>query len=413
MAWPALKIVLKTSEVERRESGRLRWLEALFLEIAGWLVIRVRVGGSDPAAFLDLCSRKGIVLWDVRIGDGFIHCCLALRDLKNLLQLRKDTRFTFKILRRNGLPFLIRRIRTRPGFAAGAVLFGMALYVWSQIVWSVEVSGAERLDAARVLQTAKEAGLRRGALKGRLDLDAIAEAIVERHEEIAWATVRMRGNRALVEVVLKAGPPERPPELIGHDLVAGKAGLIVSAVTLHGQPAVKPGDVVAPGDILIAWSENSPSARGAVLARTWYERESFCPLRRQVTRRTGARVVRTSVFWRGREVLAMGPRTPPYREYEAEESVAEGMWRKAAPAVEVRFTTFHEVVTWEEPLNYERAKAVALNEALAELRKCMPPEAERVCILGEVVRASEDGVTARVVVESLEDIGVAIPRKVP
>lgn len=390
----------------------MRWLEALFLEIAGSLVIRVRA--SDQAAFLDLCSGKGIVLWDVWIGDGFIYCCLALRDLRNLLRLRKDVRFTlFKILRRDGLPFLIRRVRARPGFIAGAVLFGMALYVWSQIVWSVEVSSTGRLDAARVLKTANEAGLRRGALKGRLDLEAVAEAIVRKHQEIAWATIRMRGGRALVETVEKTGFPESPPEPIGHDVVAGKAGLIVSAVTLHGQPAVKPGDMVAPGDILIAWSEDSPSASGTVLARTWYERESFCPLRRQVTRRTGSRVVRTSVFWRGREILAMGPRTPPYREYEAEESAVEGTWRKVAPAVELRFTTFHEVVRWEEPLNYERAKAVALNEALAELRKCMPPEAERVCILGEVLRASEDGVTARVVVESVEDIGVAIPRKVP
>ena len=84
--------------------------------------VRMKIWGVSPERFLNLCSNKNLLLWDIsKDGDAYIMCI----SLKAFLQLRPIARKTgvrVVVLQRYGLPFLLPGLLKRKIFVAGLVL---------------------------------------------------------------------------------------------------------------------------------------------------------------------------------------------------------------------------------------------------------------------------------------------------
>ena len=101
----------------------------------------VRLTGYSPERFFNLCGNADIVLWKIEPAeDGytFFVSLPAFRKLKPMLR-KSGTRVT--ILKRVGVPFLLYRYRNHRFFFVGLGSLFAILFLMTQFIWAVEISG--------------------------------------------------------------------------------------------------------------------------------------------------------------------------------------------------------------------------------------------------------------------------------
>lgn len=398
--------------------------------LLGYVVILVT--GEAPEKFVNMAASRGIYLWDIaRVGDGAILLKVRLSAVKSLRHIARRTRCRFRIRRRRGLPFHFARLRLRKALALGAVFSLGALYLLSSFVWFIEVRGNERLSAAEVLGVAAEAGLSRGAPKWKIETGRVEAKIEERLPLVTWTGVYIKGTKVTIEVAERLVPEEedRRPSHI----VAAKTGLIKEVLVLNGHPAVKEGDTVVPGQVLISGEippleepsrpgeEKKPGevpkiirpsryvhAHGIVRARVWYEGYGEAKIVETGRRLTGRVESRVSMKFEGKEIILSGNQNIPYEYYEVETFVKRmPEWRNLAIPVELVTVKYLELADYREERGRVGARRIAEERALEMVLNQLPKDArvqER--RVEEVLTGHpENLVRVKAVIETVEDIG--------
>jgi similar to stage IV sporulation protein len=115
-----------------QKNGGLSMLVKLFRWIRGYLLIRLK--GQSPERFINLCSNRGIFLWNLQNVDGDYECYIMIKDYKKLKPVARKTGTIPLIKRRQGLPFLVQQYKSRKGFLLGILLFCFILYVLSLFI---------------------------------------------------------------------------------------------------------------------------------------------------------------------------------------------------------------------------------------------------------------------------------------
>lgn len=164
-----------------------------------------------------------------------------------VLALFERYEIPYTLLRRRGLPALLRRCRARPGLFLGLLLFGAILFFSGRFVWDVRVVSPDGLPEEKLLSMLAEEGVIPGAYLPALDFHAICRQFPARHPEVSWLSVNMMGTVAEIEVrAYDPGGEESPPKRSLKALVAGCDGVVErmeiyggSAVCAVGQPVFK------------------------------------------------------------------------------------------------------------------------------------------------------------------------------
>lgn len=387
------------------------------------------VNGRTLERFINLATKRGIYFWDIRrLDQDRIMIKARLSGVKPLRHVARDTGSRFKIDRRVGLPFVLGRARRRKTLALGVIFFLTALYVLSSFVWFVQVDGNVKVGDREILDAARKAGFHRGAPKWRFEVFAVEEKIKEKIPEVAWVGLEIRGTRALITVAEKKF---LPPDHDGpSDILAAKAGLVRDVLVLSGQAVVREGDTVFPGQLLISgeiWPPEALDPQGAILnveprlvrargivkARVWYEAYGESALVEHEQRPTGREERRVAVRLLGRQVVVSGPRKDPFLSFEVSETVRTGPgWRNYSLPVEIVTTVFRETRLHLVRHGREEALRLATEQAREILKERVPAEVEVLHQRIDMVHTGtrEQLVRVRIIVETLEDIGVEKPR---
>lgn len=67
--------------------------------------VRIRVWGFAPERFMNLCSSRNILLWDITKEKDVYEMCISLGGFRRLKGIARKTRTRVVILKRCGLPF--------------------------------------------------------------------------------------------------------------------------------------------------------------------------------------------------------------------------------------------------------------------------------------------------------------------
>ncbi len=403
--------------------------------IIGYVTITVR--GEAPEKFINMAATRGIFLWDIaRRGEQSMRVNVRLSAVRPLRHIARRTRCGFRITRRTGLPFLWMRLARRKALAFGAVLFVLGLYLLSSFVWTIEVTGNSKVSTADILSVASGVGLNRGMPKWRLDCPAVERALKTKLPTISWAGVYVKGTRVAIEVVEKTLPEEKN-QSPAH-IAAIKAGLIKEVLVFSGHAAVKEGDTVVPGQVLISGivpppeepKANEPPmsetqtektvprqptyvhAAGIVRARVWYEGYGEAPLVETGQRFTGREITRVCMKIKAREIILAGPQKIPFLHYETDVSVKKPPpWRNLRLPVELVISKYREVENYRLVRDRAEARRLAGERALKAVQGQLPQGARVVHKqLDElVVKEPESLVRVKALVESLEEIGTEQP----
>ncbi len=218
--------------------------------------LRIKVWGFSPERFMNLCSNKDILLWNiVHKGDAY-YMNISLKSFYRLRPIARKTGIRVAILQRYGLPFFVPVLFQRKVFCIGLFLT-LLFWMWSSLhIWAIEVEGNFQITEDVFEDFLEESDIRVGMRKDSLDIETLEKEIRKSFPQVTWTSAKLSGTRLLIEIKENDAPIAPSPEDSegGSNLIAEYPGTIESIIVRSGVPRVAIGDTVEAGTVLVEGS---------------------------------------------------------------------------------------------------------------------------------------------------------------
>ena len=215
--------------------------------------LRIKVWGFSPERFMNLCSNKGILLWDI-VRDGEVYyMCINLNGFWALKPIVKKTGTRVAVLERYGLPFFLPKMLRRKVFIAGLIL-AVFFWIWSsRYVWNIELNGNYQITRDVFDSFLEERSIVIGMNQDELDIRELEKEIRRQFPQVTWASARLTGTKLIIDIKENDAPiiTEIHKTTEGTDLISEYGGVVVSMIVRSGVPKVSIGDTVEAGTILV------------------------------------------------------------------------------------------------------------------------------------------------------------------
>lgn len=215
--------------------------------------LRIKVWGFSPERFMNLCSNKEILLWDIaREGDHY-YMNIGLQSFYKLRPIARKTGVRVAILQRYGLPFFTPVVRKRRVFLVGLIFALLFWVISANFIWNIEINGNYSITDDVLTDFLKEENVRIGMLKNKLDIAQLEKDLRREFSDITWTSVKLNGIRLQIDIkendALMVGEGEITDA--ASSIVSEYDGTIVSIIVRSGTPNVKVGDAVEKGMVLV------------------------------------------------------------------------------------------------------------------------------------------------------------------
>ena len=206
------------------------------------------VKSSDTCKLVNTFLKAGVCT-SVSPGGEFT---LRRRDKDCFLRCAKG-RIRFELGEPYGIYGFILRNRNRYGFFLALILLAVfSLFSYSRI-WDVRVSGNSNLSDYTVQESLAKCGFCIGSGWSSVDKNEVEAQLLSDNPNIAWISINRRGTVAYVEVIESENIGiDEGAGYICSNIVADRDGVIEEIAVESGIAAVKVGDVVTAGQILIS-----------------------------------------------------------------------------------------------------------------------------------------------------------------
>jgi similar to stage IV sporulation protein len=382
--------------------------------LRGYVIIVVE--GYFLEKFINICIHRQIFLWDInRQKNCTMTLKVSIKGFKLLKPIVRKTKCRVKIAGKRGFPFVISRYRRRKTFVVGAFAFIFLFYILTSFIWAVEITGNEKISSQVMIDKLADCGAKPGVFKFKIKASDIVNSMMRNEKDLAWIGVSVKGTKIKVSVVERVKPPNIIPKDEPCNIVAYRDGVIKSVFAKIGQKAVKPGETVVKGQLLVSGtvvSENKEvapkkvHASGQVFARTWYE--SKVPVEQTIKEqvRTGNKKDNYTLVLFSRPINLFH-RNIDFENYDKIEikkrlSVGEDLVLPFGITID----RYYEDEIVEKTLELEDSKKLALDKAQREAEKDIPEDAKQVSKDENFIEKEDGSLEANVIIECLEDIGV-------
>jgi len=388
--------------------------------------VKIRVSGTMPERFINLCVTEEIPLWGITKTDEDLIAWIRLQDFFRIRPLVICSHTKVKVLSRRGLPFIMKRLKQRKMLMVGSCIFFALLYILSSYIWFIEITGLKTIPEQEIRQIAEQYGLRTGNIKNAINVKKIEREIPLHISEVAWVGINFTGTRAVIEVVEKTMPKQE--EKLPAHIVAAKDGVITEIIALNGQAMVKIGQTVKKGDTLIKGITPQPAAgvdgqlpktitpvelvraKGITTARVWYEGYAEIERKQTTSKQTGSYKMTINMKIGDKELAFNRPQGQPFAEFETVTIYKQlPLWRNSELAVESTITIYREINSQHMEKTFEEAYNEAYAKAIQVVQVTIPETAKILSRNYEVLKTPEENIVrVKVNVETIEDIGQTI-----
>ncbi len=358
-----------------------------FREIRRWRkgYVTIQAEGIFLERFLNICTRRELDVQNIRrLGAERMVAELSLKTFRQIRPVCFRTKTRVRILKRQGMPFLIHRYRKRKLALLGLGLALILLWYTSGHIMGITVFGNQKIPTETVLRHLAQTGVALGNPTGELDPSHIRNKMMQELEELAWIGINVSGSRVYIEVVERLTPEPRVDKNLPCHLVASRDGEVLSIEAREGQTMVSLGSGVREGDILVsgimdntATGYRAVHAYGQVFARTTYQAVKEYPLTEIIPVKTGKAKTRYTLRILEREIPIYFGKKEPYSVCEKIEQVKE--WRipiDSLPSLFVVKEQFLEQHQEEITRTVAEVLELARKELTEEVKKDVPKVAE-------------------------------------
>ena len=239
--------------------------------------VQCLVTGEQTLRFVNLCRNNGIELRHLIRKENAIQMEIDAKNFKKLRPLVWKTHVKIHILNRHGPAFFFYRHKRRWWFLLGMTVFAGMIYILSLFVWQIDIDGNRKYTDALILQALAQMDVKTGCRKSEIDLPKIEEELRIMYNEITWVSASIAGTKLQIELregdlkisgssgggqtgnVKRVENRENNPKTqngesetdLPANLVADEDAIITNLVVRRGTVAVRYGDEVKKGDVLI------------------------------------------------------------------------------------------------------------------------------------------------------------------
>lgn len=279
------------------------------MRLGGYCVLSIfRI---DCERFMNVCMKYGFVYYGLRDdGEGHILITVPLSSHKNVLCACRARKIAIRTVSRHGLIPMLSANRERGiGIFVGVLLSFMIFFLSQSVVWRIDVWGNEDMTSQEIIELLEASGLSLGSRISTLETDVIEQRVMIRDERVAWISVNLTGTVASVQVREALLRDTADNAAKPANLVAKLDGEIVGLEVYSGFCAVKEGDTVRAGQLLVSGISESPNAPlrytrayGKVFARVTHDFKVEIPLFQTIKVPTGGKIERKTLNFFGKSI---------------------------------------------------------------------------------------------------------------
>ena len=232
------------------------------------------------AKLLNLCGFYGISYHNQVYDETKICIDCSLFGAMRLLRLCEKNGIPVLSLTPHGIPHLLFAYRHRYGIFLGLIISAALIFMSGNFLWDVRIEGETRLSEKQVIEELRACGLFVGMPLKKIDADVIQNRVMIYSDDVSWISINLSGTVAYVEIRETQKLPEKKEKPKAANLVAASDGEITDFIEVKGEIAVKIGDFVREGDLLVSGIRDSKklgftytAADGQVFAKVTEELE--------------------------------------------------------------------------------------------------------------------------------------------
>lgn len=258
---------------------------------SGKISVEIRV--LNPERVLNILWNNKIRVSSVRkIDIATLRVDIDYNDYKEVREVVNRVNGKMEIIGSVGSVFLIGKLKKRFSLVIGGVIFIGIIFYLSTYVWGIEIETKKNLPPFEIRQQLLDMGVKPGISKKSISVKEIEKKLEDVNSDILWVRVRVEGSTLKVLIEEKINPPEDKKGGLGN-LVAKMDGEVNRIYAYAGRAAVRTGDFIKAGDIVIEGidgredEEFQVEPSGIVMANTFYEKTMEVKINGTVLERNG------------------------------------------------------------------------------------------------------------------------------
>ncbi len=210
--------------------------------------VRLKFQGLNVEKFINFILQENFNVSKVKREESNIFSLIVLAKNSQVL-IEKGEKFGFKVSieERFGLckftDFIFRRFSFVLTF-----LIVLCVYIFSNLfLWQINLAGNIRLKNDEILAVLRQNDISLGLIKNKINTNNIEKLLLSNFEEIALVSVNLYGNSLNINISEKL----EKDFLTYSPILSQFNGVVKDFTLISGTAAVKVGDLVRAGDILV------------------------------------------------------------------------------------------------------------------------------------------------------------------
>lgn len=376
--------------------------------------INIKVEGYFIERFLNMCMNRKIELWNIKkLNEAELLVNIKYNEYSMVKEIAEITKCKLSIKKKKGVPDLVNRYKKRKIFICIFALSLMGIWIYSSRIWQLEITGEFNIPIEELWNELEVEGVRIGMRKKDLDYTKIKSNIYLRRNDVAWMGFEINGTKAYVEFVQRVNKEEDKLENTPCNIVSNKEGIVQKVLVKSGQKAVNTGDFVSKGQILISGivSNSDDKSRhvhadGEVTLKTSYVNKVTVPFEKDLAYKTGKKEKKYKLEIGNYQINFINNDT----KFEKYDTITVSNQLRVFKRFEVpiRLTklTYEELKIDTVKYTKEQAETIAKNEAMLNIERQISKIKDSIISKNVNISESENSVSATVIVQCVEKVGV-------
>ncbi|MDR4995938.1 sporulation protein YqfD [Bacillus altitudinis] len=247
--------------------------------------VEVEIKGNGIERLINECTRQGITMFQVSRRQDSVRLFIRLSDVHAFRKVQRHHEVTCSFHQKKGFPFLLLWSRKNIGFTLGIVFFLVTILALSNMVWKIDIKGANPETEHQMRKHLGEIGVQKGRFQFLMGTpEKIQKSLTAHIQSITWVGVELNGTTFQMKVVEK-NEPEKEKYTSPQHIVAKKKAVITRMYVEKGEPLAAVDEHVKKGQMLVSGligsedQQKTVGAKAKIYGETWYRSEVSVPIR--------------------------------------------------------------------------------------------------------------------------------------